>query len=157
MSSQVDELYELSPVDESALPNKQRNRRSPLRRCVQRHTKWGLSAARRSACTPIFNALRLSLPWISFLLALAFFVLTTIYAWHPELVSHLEVVGGSPAKALLLLAILSGITNPMLSATISHSFEILQWTLVARPQGHTFLDHLLLEPGTGIQGLLGVI
>ena len=100
---------------------------------------------------------RLSLSGISFLLAVVFYVLTSLYTWHPELPSRLEIVGGSPARALPLLAVLSGIANPMLAATISHSIQVIQWTLVARHWGHCLLNHLLLDPGTGIEGLIDTI
>lgn len=101
-----------------------------------------------------FNALRHpSWHWIVFSLAVIFYALTVIYASHPEILSRHAWVGGSPAHAVLILSVLSGIANPMLAATMGHSLDTLRDALVARDQGHYLVDNQILQAGTGIEAL----
>lgn len=158
MAVPTDEQYELLPISEIDPPLIRSNHRASIREYVQQHIKAVPNLACPTPFASIFKMLSHSaLPWISFLLAITFYALTVVYAWRPELVSRIDLFGGSPAKAIRLLAILSGIANPMLTATISHSFEVVHWTLVARPRGQSFADYLVLEPGTGIQGLFHIL
>jgi hypothetical protein len=111
-----------------------------------------------TTCTAIRKSQRTRiLSWITFLLAFTFYLLTVLYAWHPEFVSRLEAIGGSPAKALQLLAILSGIANPMLSAAIGQAVDTLRGILIARTQGHNWMDNHALQPGIGLDGLWQII
>jgi hypothetical protein len=72
-------------------------------------------------------------------------------------VSRLEPIGGSPAKALQLLAILSGIANPLLVSAIGQAIDTLLGILVARPNGQNFMDNLALQPGVGLDALWDII
>ena len=113
---------------------------------------------RCTTCTIIPRTWRSkALHWVTCFLALSFYLLTVLYAWHPEYVSRLEAVGGSPAKALQLLAILSGIANPMLSASIGQAIDTIRGILISRPQGHNLMDSLPLQQGIGVDGLLDII
>jgi len=98
----------------------------------------------------------LSLHWLAFGAALFFYILTVGYAWHPEIVSRHAWIGGSPARALKILSILSGIANPMLATTIGNSLDTLRDSLVARDKGHYLLDNQILQAGTGIAALFGM-
>jgi hypothetical protein len=150
MSAPAEEPYELFPIPEIDTPLIQGKHRSSIREYVQRHMKSVPSLTCPSIFATVFKVFRHSIPsWISFLLAVAFYVLTVLYAWRPELVSRIELFGGSPAKAIRLLAILSGIANSMLTATISHSFDIVHWTLVARLGAivSQTISHSSLGPG----------
>jgi len=98
----------------------------------------------------------LSLHWLTFGAALFFYILTVGYAWHPEIVSRHAWIGGSPARALKILSILSGIANPMLATTIGNSLDTLRDSLVARDKGHYLLDNQILQAGTGIATLFGM-
>lgn len=110
MSAPAEEPYELFPIPEIDTPLIQGKHRSSIREYVQRHMKSVPSLTCPSIFATVFKVFRHSIPsWISFLLAVAFYVLTVLYAWRPELVSRIELFGGSPAKAIRLLAILSGI------------------------------------------------
>ena len=95
--------------------------------------------------------------WIIFLLAVLFNVLTISYARHPENFSWHAWVGGSPAKAVLILSIVSGIANPMIAATLGHSINILRDSLAAREQGHSLIDNQLLQAGTGVEALFTTV
>jgi hypothetical protein len=150
MSAPAEEPYELFPITEIDTPLIQGKHRSSIREYVQRHMKSVPSLTCPSIFATVFKVFRHSIPsWISFLLAVAFYVLTVLYAWRPELVSRIELFGGSPAKAIRLLAILSGIANSMLTATILHSFDIVHWTLVARLGAivSQTISHSSLGPG----------
>jgi hypothetical protein len=91
--------------------------------------------------------------WIVFCLAVSFNVLTISYARHPENFSQHPWVGGSPAKAVLFLSVLSGIANLMIAATLGHSLDILRDSLAACGRGHSLIDNQLLQAGTGVGAL----
>ena len=95
--------------------------------------------------------------WIIFWLAVLSNVLTIIYARHPENFSWHAWVGGSPAKAVLILSVLSGIANPMTAATLGHSLDILRDSLAACGQGHSLIDNQLLQAGTGVEALFTTV
>jgi hypothetical protein len=104
-----------------------------------------------------FNTLHdLLWDWVLFSLASIFYVLTVIYAWHPELVSRYAWIGGSSARAILILSILSGIGNPLLAMTIDNSLDIVINSLAARGTGHYLIDNQILQTSTGIKFLLAI-
>lgn len=91
------------------------------------------------------------------LLALTFYLLAILYAWHPEYVSRLHWVGGSPANALRLLAILSGIASPLITLCIGQALNDLRLLLLSRPNGLNLMDFLALQQGIGVGGLWDII
>jgi hypothetical protein len=95
--------------------------------------------------------------WIIFLLAVLFNVLTISYASHPGNFSRHAWVGGSPAKAVLILSVLFGIVNPMMAAILGHFLDILRDSLAARDRGHSLIDNQLLQAGTGVEALFTTI
>ena len=120
--------------------------------------RMGEDKSHSNTCNVIRNSRRTKvLSWITWLLAFTFYLLTVLYAWHPELVSRLQAIGGSPAKALQLLAILSGIANPILSAAIGQAVDTLRGILIARPHGHNFMDNHAIQPGISLDGLWQII
>lgn len=92
------------------------------------------------------------LSWTTLILAFTFYILTTLYAWHPELVSRHSLFGGTPAKALRVLAILSSTANFFLSASISQATDLIHGMLIARHAGLDLLSALALHPRTGLLG-----
>lgn len=131
---------------------------------MHRHAKTSKWEFTRKAGTRCTTCVRIPqswrsrlLRWTTLFLAFSFYFLTVLYAWRPELVSQLHAIGGSPAKALQLLAILSGIANPMLSAAIGQAADTLREMLISRPQGHNLMDNLALHQGIGLDGLWDII
>ncbi|KAH7317804.1 hypothetical protein BKA65DRAFT_108317 [Rhexocercosporidium sp. MPI-PUGE-AT-0058] len=97
------------------------------------------------------------LSWATLSLAIAFYILSLLYAWHPELISRNKVFGGSPSRALQVLAILSMVANWLLAATISQSFDLTWGMLLARHDGLCLLSGLALQPGTGLDGHVEIV
>lgn len=97
------------------------------------------------------------LHWVSYLLALGFYLLTVLYAWHPKYFSRFESVGGSPAEALRLLAIFSGIASPLIALCVAQALDDLRRLLFSRPCGLNFMDFLALQQGIGPGGLWDII
>lgn len=98
-----------------------------------------------------------TLHWATCLLALGFYLVVVIYAWHPEYFSRFESVGGSPAKALRLLAIVSGIASPLTALCVGQALDDLRRLLFSRPGGLNFMDFLALQQGVGPWGLWDII
>lgn len=95
--------------------------------------------------------------WLSPCFAVILLILTSIYACHPHLLAGYRIVGQSPSDLLLLLSVLSQLTGLLLAATISSTFEEVQWMFLSRNEpyrGILFTDYLSLQPGTAIMGLL---
>lgn len=97
------------------------------------------------------------LSWTTLILAIAFYVLTTLYARHPSLISRIFLFGGTPSRALQVLAVLSMIANWLLGATISQSFDITRGMLIARSAGLGLMHNLALQPGTCLDGHVEII
>lgn len=98
------------------------------------------------------------LSWLTLIFAIILYILTIIYAWRSDLVSRNELFGGSPAKALQILNILSWFGNSLLGLAIAQAWDLTRAMLTARePNGLCLLDSLALQPGTGIDGLLEII
>jgi hypothetical protein len=98
------------------------------------------------------------LSWLTPIFAIILYILTIIYAWRSDLVSRNELFGGSPAKALQILNILSWFGNSLLGLAIAQAWDLTRAMLTARdPNGLCLLDSLALQPGTGIDGLLEII
>jgi hypothetical protein len=95
--------------------------------------------------------------WVIFWLAFLSNILTISYARHPGNFSRHIWVGGSPAKAVLILSVLSGITNPLIAGTLGHSLDILRDSLTACDQGHSLIDNQLLQAGTGVEALFTTV
>jgi len=96
--------------------------------------------------------------WATIILATIFYILTIIYAWRSDIFSRNELLGGSPAKALRVLNILSWFGNPLLGLAIAQALDLTRAMLTARDQkGLCLVDSLALQPGTGIDGLLEII
>jgi hypothetical protein len=98
-----------------------------------------------------------SLSWITLILAILFYILTILYAWRSDLISRDELFGGSPAKALRVLNVLSWLGNSLLGLAISQALDLTRAMLTARQYGHCLLDNLALQSGTGIDGLFEII
>lgn len=92
------------------------------------------------------------LSWTTLILAITFYTLSVLYAWHPRLISRNSLFGGTPSRALQVLAVLSMIANWLLAATISQSFDLARGMLIARRMGLRFMHDLALQPGTGLDG-----
>jgi hypothetical protein len=115
--------------------------------------------AKLRACTNAITILAgyLSLSWLSALLSWLFLALTVTYAFRPQLVSHLKAIGGSPSSALLVLRVLSEVAGLMLLVVISAAFEELRSILVARKGGLRLLDYFILQEGSPVPGLMGIV
>ncbi|KAH7386418.1 hypothetical protein BKA64DRAFT_143148 [Cadophora sp. MPI-SDFR-AT-0126] len=98
-----------------------------------------------------------TLTWITLILATASYILTSLYAWHPQLISRNDIFGGSPSKALRVLTVLSTLASYFLAATISQSFDLMWGMLLARKDGLCLLSGLAIQPGTGLDGLIEII
>jgi hypothetical protein len=99
-------------------------------------------------------ARRLLLAWMYALLTLVFIILTAVYASQTTFASRLRFLYTSTSNTIFVLSLLSGITGIFLAGTISATFELLQWLLVARDNGLSFPSFLGLQAGTGITGLI---
>ncbi|KAK0111587.1 hypothetical protein ONS95_001936 [Cadophora gregata] len=97
------------------------------------------------------------LSWSTLILAITCYVLTSLYAWHPEVISHEKIFGGSPSRALRVLTVLSTLANWILAATISQSFDLMWGMLLARKNGLCLLSGLALQPGTSLDGQAEII
>ncbi|PVH77728.1 hypothetical protein DL98DRAFT_573605 [Cadophora sp. DSE1049] len=97
------------------------------------------------------------LTWTTLIFAIASYILTSLYAWHPQLISRNEIFGGSPSRALRVLTVLSTLANWILTATISQSFDLMWGMLLGRKNGLCLLSGLALQPGTGLDGHVEII
>jgi hypothetical protein len=97
------------------------------------------------------------LPCVTLILSIVLFILTLLYAWHPEYLSRKKIFGGSPSQALQVLNVLSQIANFFLGVSIGQCWDIVRGMLIAREKGHCFMDNLALQPGTGLDGQLEII
>ena len=95
--------------------------------------------------------------WMTLALAIVGYVLTSLYAWYPQIISRNEMFGGSPSRALRVLTVLSTLANYILAATVSQSFDLMWGMLLARKKGLSLLSGLALQPGTGLDGHLEII
>lgn len=98
-----------------------------------------------------------SLTWITLIFAISFYILTILYAWRSDFISRNELFGGSPAKALQVLNVLSWLGNSLLGLAISQALDLTRAMLTARICGQCLLDNLALQSGTGIDGLFEII
>lgn len=94
--------------------------------------------------------------WLSPCLTLILLTLTALYAFRPGLWKS-EFINSSQSNAIFVLRALSEATGFLLAITISSAFEMAQWLLTVRADGMAFTDYLVLQPGTGILGLMGSI
>jgi hypothetical protein len=119
-------------------------------------TRKKSSAKWSSKCLPIFKG-PLLMSWVMALLALAFFILTALYAFRSTVASNVQIIGSSPSRPTTVLRVLSELVAIFLAGTISGVFERLQHMFVSyRRSGLRLTDYLGLDAGTGIFGLLGI-
>ncbi|KAH7313171.1 hypothetical protein BKA65DRAFT_558385 [Rhexocercosporidium sp. MPI-PUGE-AT-0058] len=83
--------------------------------------------------------------WIILILATVSYVLTSLYAWHPELLSRNLLFGRTPAKARQVLSVLSSITGYLLFVSIWQSFDLARALLIARAS--RLLHHKTFQRG----------
>lgn len=91
-------------------------------------------------------------PWLSLLLTTALLVGTALYASRPGIFSAAGYTTKSISAPVRNLRILSGVTDLLLAATFSSILERVQWALIARQGGLTFLDTLTFHASTGYLG-----
>lgn len=97
------------------------------------------------------------LAWTGALLTASLLILTCVYASGISVASRLRFLYSSSSNTIFVLSVLSGLTGMLLGATISATFEKLQWSLISRGEGLRVSKYLSLQAGTGISGLLMLI
>lgn len=99
-------------------------------------------------------ARQIPLAWIPALLTLLLFILTVVYASQTNFVSGIHFIYASSSRPILVLRVLSELTDVLLACTIAAAFERVQWLLVAGTDGLRLTDFICLHAGTGAPGLL---
>ncbi|KAF2188992.1 hypothetical protein K469DRAFT_684256 [Zopfia rhizophila CBS 207.26] len=94
------------------------------------------------------------LAWTASALTLGFLILTAVYASHDTAASRLRFLYTSSSNTIFVLSVLSSFTGLFLGATITATFETVQWLLISRQEGLQLSNFLSLEAGTGLMGLL---
>jgi hypothetical protein len=102
-------------------------------------------------------ARRLFWPWTSVLCALSSLLITAIYASQYPLASQVQFIYDSSSNTIFILSLLSGISGLLLGATLSSTFELIQWAMLIRTKGLQLLTFLAIHAGTGVFGWVSLI
>lgn len=108
--------------------------------------------------TNLFQPIRqIPLTWTLALLTCAVFTLTVCYASFATVAARSRMISTSWSNTILVLRVLSGITELLMIALLAATFERIQWMLVSRTRGLSLLSFLGLSSGVSVLGLLWLV
>lgn len=101
-------------------------------------------------------ASQILLTWLLGGLSCVFFGLTVYYAFGTSFLLHSALVAHSPGNTILVIRVLSAVTELLMVGLVAGCFERTKWMLVASKNGAPILDFLTLSEGSGAAGFLAI-